>query len=397
MLSTTSRAPASWVTRGDGLDVGDAEQRVGRGLDPHHPGLGAHRRTHRLDVGDGGDRVLHPPGPRDLVEQAVGAAVGVGRDDDVVAGREQRAQHGILAGEAAGEREAALTALQRRDALLERGAGGVGGAGVLVAAAQARRCRPACRCSPGGSGGRRRRSWGPAPARHGWRGRRSRGARESWATAYAGPAALPTPGRPPVRRRPAAASPTLADPGSVRTRWEGLGWGVRPTPDRGRGGRPAEPVRPARWPVGQGAVTASGWSPRVDVDPAGLAPGLPSSCVVRGTGGHGRLSGPPRARFHRRSRRRHPSRTPVRSPSTSPSGSGCVPRGPSRLRRVRRPAPWAVVLHFLDGPGSCGVVSLGKDRGPFLYRFFTFSPSTSSLRSGRTADSSASDPTDRPG
>ena len=43
-----------------------------------------------------------------------------------------------------------------------------------------RRCRPACRCSPGGSGGRRRRSWGPAPARHGWRARRSRGARGSW-------------------------------------------------------------------------------------------------------------------------------------------------------------------------------------------------------------------------
>ena len=43
------------------------------------------------------------------------------------------AQHGVLAGEAAGEGEPALPALERGDALLERGAGGVGRPGVLVA------------------------------------------------------------------------------------------------------------------------------------------------------------------------------------------------------------------------------------------------------------------------
>ena len=55
----------------------------------------------------------------------------------MVAGVEEGPQHRILPGEAAGEREAPLTALERRDALLERGAGRVGRPGVLVAAAQA--------------------------------------------------------------------------------------------------------------------------------------------------------------------------------------------------------------------------------------------------------------------
>ena len=53
------------------------------------------------------DRVLDAPTAGDLVEQPVGAAVGVVGDDDVVAGPEQRAQHGVLAGEAGGEGEPA--------------------------------------------------------------------------------------------------------------------------------------------------------------------------------------------------------------------------------------------------------------------------------------------------
>ena len=54
----------------------------------------------------------------------------------MVAGPAQRAEQGVLGGQAGGEREAALPLLERGDAALEGGAGGVGGAAVLVAAAQ---------------------------------------------------------------------------------------------------------------------------------------------------------------------------------------------------------------------------------------------------------------------
>ena len=54
----------------------------------------------------------------------------------VVAGPGQPAQDRVLGGEAAGEREAALPLLERRERALERGAGRVGAAAVLVAAAQ---------------------------------------------------------------------------------------------------------------------------------------------------------------------------------------------------------------------------------------------------------------------
>ena len=138
VLSTTSSAPASCAIDGERLDVADVEQRVGRRLDPDQPGLaGPDRGPHRVEVGDRGGVVPQPPRVRDLGEEPVGAAVRVVGDDHVVARPAQRPQQGVLGREPAGEREAALALLERGDVALERGAGGVGGAAVLVAAAQA--------------------------------------------------------------------------------------------------------------------------------------------------------------------------------------------------------------------------------------------------------------------
>jgi hypothetical protein len=75
---------------GQGRDVGDAEERVGRGLAPDEPGLGADRRPYgrRIAQRRGGHRqapAFEVPG-----EEAKGAAVGVVGDDDVVTGRADR-------------------------------------------------------------------------------------------------------------------------------------------------------------------------------------------------------------------------------------------------------------------------------------------------------------------
>ena len=120
-----------------------------------------------------------PHGQGDLVEQPVGAAVRVGRHDDVVPGREQRPDQGVLAGQPGGEREAAAAVLQRGHARLERGPGGVGRAAVLVAAAQAADAVLLVRRHLVDRGDRPRRSRGPAPAPRGWRGWRSRWGREA--------------------------------------------------------------------------------------------------------------------------------------------------------------------------------------------------------------------------
>ncbi len=98
---------------------------------------GTDRGAHGVEVAHVGDGVLDALRLRDLVEVAVGAAVGVVGDDDVVARDEQRAGDGVLARQARGEGEPAAAALERGDALLERGAGRVGRPAVLVAAAEA--------------------------------------------------------------------------------------------------------------------------------------------------------------------------------------------------------------------------------------------------------------------
>ena len=122
---------------GDRRDVDDAEQRVGRRLDPHDlRDAGADRGGERVDVVTRGRGEVEPPRCLDLVEQPVGAAVRITRDDGVVAGHAQGAQDGVLRGQPGRERQPAPPALDRGQALLERGARGVGAAAVLVATAQ---------------------------------------------------------------------------------------------------------------------------------------------------------------------------------------------------------------------------------------------------------------------
>jgi hypothetical protein len=119
------------------LDVGDGQQRVGRGLDPQDLRLpGPDRGAYRVDVADVGGAVLETPTLRDLVEEPEGAAVRVVGDHGVVAGAGEPPQDGVLGRQAAGEREPALPFLQRRERALERGPRRVGAAAVLVAAAQ---------------------------------------------------------------------------------------------------------------------------------------------------------------------------------------------------------------------------------------------------------------------
>ena len=138
VLSTTSSAPASWATLGERGDVGDAEQRVGRRLDPDdlrraRPDRGADG----VDVVPAGRGVATAPTRSwTLREQPVGAAVRVARDDRVVAGPADGPQQGVLGRQPGREGQPAAAALERGQALLERGPRRVGAAAVLVAAAQ---------------------------------------------------------------------------------------------------------------------------------------------------------------------------------------------------------------------------------------------------------------------
>ncbi len=99
--------------------------------------VGTHRGAHRVQVGQRHRRVLHAPvreHPRDQPERA---AVGVARQDHVIARAAQRAEQGVLGREPAGEGQPACAGLQRGERVLQRGAGRVRAAAVLVAAAQA--------------------------------------------------------------------------------------------------------------------------------------------------------------------------------------------------------------------------------------------------------------------
>ena len=133
VLSTTTRAFVGVRELGDRLDVDDRQRRIGRRLDPHHPGLVAPRRAERSRVAQVNR------GPRDAVrlvnacDEPESAAVRVGGDDHVIA-RVEGAQHRVLRRESARERQAVTRALERRDARLERGPCRVRAPRVLVAA-----------------------------------------------------------------------------------------------------------------------------------------------------------------------------------------------------------------------------------------------------------------------
>src|SRR5688572_4656781 len=123
---------------GDGLQVDQLEQRIGRGLDPDHfrirldgllkrPHLGKVREC-RADIG----RAL-----AHLLEDEIAAAVEVVHGDDVRA-RVEELQHGADRRHAGGEGEAGFAAFQLRDAGLERIARGIARARVVEALVLAR-------------------------------------------------------------------------------------------------------------------------------------------------------------------------------------------------------------------------------------------------------------------
>src|SRR4051794_14251380 len=122
---------------GQGGDVGDPEQRVGRRLDPDHLRPVGDGSAYRVEVVEPDRRVDQAPALEHLVEEPVRAAVRVVGQHHVVTGVEQPADHGVLGGQAGGEREPLLALLERGDGLLECGPGRVGRAAVLVAPAQA--------------------------------------------------------------------------------------------------------------------------------------------------------------------------------------------------------------------------------------------------------------------
>ena len=90
----------------DGGDVDLVEQRVGRRLDPDQLRLGAQRGAQGVEVALVDEVVGEPEAGEDLVDQAVGAAVEVERQDQVVAGRERRGQQRVGRRHAARERRA---------------------------------------------------------------------------------------------------------------------------------------------------------------------------------------------------------------------------------------------------------------------------------------------------
>ena len=178
MLSTTSSAPRVVRDAGERGDVGDAEQRVGRRLDPDELGAaGPDRGPHGVDVGD--RRRGRSPAPQrssDLGEQPERAAVGVVGDDDVVA----RAAAPCAAACPRRPGPTAKASPRRPPSSAARHSCSASRVGlavrrVLVARRAARRRRPARRWTSGRSAAPPRRWSGPAPGRRGSRGSRSRG------------------------------------------------------------------------------------------------------------------------------------------------------------------------------------------------------------------------------
>ena len=123
---------------GGGRVVGDVEQRVGRGLDPHIlVVLGGQCGFHGFQIGDVHHVEAHTPRHEHLGEQAVGAAVHIVAEQDVVAGLDGGAQQHVDGGQARGEAQRVLAAFHGGELLVEAGASGVDGAGVVVASPEA--------------------------------------------------------------------------------------------------------------------------------------------------------------------------------------------------------------------------------------------------------------------
>ncbi len=112
------------------FDVDDAQQGVGGRLDPHQPGGGPQRRPHHVEVGEV-DGLDHQAGGGVHAQgQSDGAAVGVVRQQDVVA-RGEEAQHGVGGRHPAGKGVAVGRAFEGGQVALQGQPARVLGAGVL--------------------------------------------------------------------------------------------------------------------------------------------------------------------------------------------------------------------------------------------------------------------------
>lgn len=116
---------------GHGAEVGDLEEGVGGGLDEEAARGGGDGAADGVGVGAVGEGDVEFPAVEEVGEDAVGAAVDVAADDEVVAGLEEE-ERGGGGGHAGGEGEAACAAFELGDGVFEGFAGGVVAAGVVV-------------------------------------------------------------------------------------------------------------------------------------------------------------------------------------------------------------------------------------------------------------------------
>ena len=118
-------------------NIGDIQRRVGRGFQPDELGIVLYRGSDGIDITGVDNGHLHAP-LREIIKQAVGTAVGVIAQNDVVAGAHQNSHHRIGGGHTGGKDTGVIRALQRGQGLFKRANRRVGHAPVFKAAAQLR-------------------------------------------------------------------------------------------------------------------------------------------------------------------------------------------------------------------------------------------------------------------
>ncbi len=134
MLSTASSAPAECaICASAPMSAIESSGLVGVSTQISRAAVRGRSGADRAGVGDRHGVVGHAPAGQHLVEQPVRAAVGVMRDQHVVARAENGPDQAVLGGHPGRERQRPHAALQRGQALLERSPGRVRRARVLVA------------------------------------------------------------------------------------------------------------------------------------------------------------------------------------------------------------------------------------------------------------------------
>ena len=119
---------------GEGGDVHDADERIGRRLHPDDLRRRPHGALHRVEVGHVHDVGEQPPAGKDLSELAEGAVVGVVRREHMVA-RRQRLEHRERGRRAGAIGDGGRASFERGECLLQRVAIGVRRPAVDVASA----------------------------------------------------------------------------------------------------------------------------------------------------------------------------------------------------------------------------------------------------------------------